>query len=334
MRGRASATMTERGAARGARRREARTAGEDARTRRILCVGFGVLWLVDGALQFMPFRGYDTLMILGMGGWGQPVWLISAVDALINFIYRHGLTEAFSLTLGIVQAGIGALVLLGPQRRLGRLGLYASMPAAVAIWAIGEWLGGLAGFWNGGITFVNGGPGAVLLYLLGAWIALPAGRVLGERTLSRLRRVTGGLWVLGALIQSAPAHWAGGLSQSFYSVQVLTRQGPWVRPIAWVVASTAAHNAAWNALFVAVMLTVGLGLLLRRDGPALYALAGLWVLFVWWIGENFGAMPGLVTTDPNSGPAWAVLLLPLFLAWLRARSRAEAGRGAGSEQPA
>lgn len=293
--------------------------------RRLLCLGFGILWLVDGALQFLPRQGADTLAMLAMGGWGQPLWLLNRIDAIINFIYLRGLSVPFSLTLGVVQAAVGVLVLLGPDRRLGRAGLYASIPAALGIWAIGEWLGGIAGLWSGGITFVNGGPGAVMLYLLGAWIVLPGGRVFGPDVLARLRRVTGGLWVLGAALQSVPALWTATLSLNFYRVQVLTRQGPWTHPIAWVVHSTAVASVEWNALFVAVMLVIGLGILLGRDGPLLYALTGLWVLFVWWIGENFGAILGLVATDPNSGPAWAVLLVPLFLASLR---RARAGEPA------
>ena len=300
----------------------------ERRARDILCVGFGILWLVDGALQFLPHQGVDTLAMLAMGGWGQPLWLLNLVDDVINFIYLNGLATAFSLTLGIVQLAIGALMLSGPGRRLGRIGLYASVPASLGIWFLGEWLGGLAGFWRGGITFVNGGPGAVMLYLVGAWILLPSGRLLGGDTLTRLRNAVGGLWVLGALLQSTPPLWHSGLSQNFLEVQVLTRQGPWTRPIAWFVHWTAVANAPWNAVFVAVMLGLGLGLLMHRDGPTLYALAGLWLLFVWWVGENFGALLGLHTTDPNSGPAWAVLLLPLFVAMLARRRLGAGGRPA------
>jgi uncharacterized protein (TIGR03382 family) len=303
---------------------------EEIRARNIICVGFGILWLFDGLIQFLPQQGPNTLAMLAMGGWGQPMFYLNFIDNVVNFFYYNGLSLAFSLTLGIVQAAIGALMLLGPERRWGRVGLYASIPAAVGIWVLGEWMGGIVGFWTGGITFVNGGPGAVMLYLLGAWILLPSGRIFGKDTFARLRNAVGGLWVLGALLQTVPSLWqAGALSGGFNEVQVLTRQGFWVQPIIWFGnwTATAGGDALWNAVFVAVMLVIGLALLLRRDGPALYALAGLWVLFVWWVGENFGAVLGLATTDPNSGPAWAVLLLPLFLAMLARRRRSQADPG-------
>lgn len=292
---------------------------------RILTIGFGALWILDGLLQFLPNRGANTLEITAMTGWGQPAWVLDVVDAIINFIYLNGLATLFSLALGVGQTLVGVLMLMGPKSRWGRLGLYLSIPASVTIWFVGEWLGGLMGFWTGGITFVNGGPGAVMLYLVGTWIVLPGGRVLGPDLLTRVRNAVGGLWVLGALLQAVPALWRGGLSDAFYEVRVLTYQGWWTRPIAAMVHWTAQANAIWNGVFVLVMLGIGLGVLLRRDGWALYVLAGLWVLFVWWVGENFGALFGGVATDPNSGPAWAVLMLPLALAALR-RPRAASRR--------
>ncbi len=293
--------------------------------RRVLYVGFGILWLLDGALQFLPHQGLATLEILTMGGWGQPLWLIDFVDAVVNVIYLGGFATAFALVLGLCQAVVGGLMLFGPERRLGRIGLYASVPLAMGIWILGEWLGGLAGAPSGGITYLNGGPGAVMLYLLGALVLLPSGRLLGPDTVTRLRRLVGALWLLGALLESVPALWRGGISQTLYESQVLTRQGFWVGPIAWFVHATAVANAPWNAVFVATMLLLGLAILLRRDGPAVWALAALWLLFIWWVGENFGALPGLETTDPNSGPAWAILMLPLFLSMLvRRRERTAA----------
>lgn len=287
---------------------------QDRRVRQALSIGFGTLWLLDGLLQFLPQQGSNTLAMLAMGGWGQPLWLLNAVDGVINVIYLHGWASVFSLVLGIGQGVIGLLILLGPDRRWGRIGLYASIPAALAIWFVGEWLGGVAGFWSGGITFLNGGPGAAFLYLLGAWILLPEGRLFGDALQSRLRHVVSGLWLLGALLQSVPRLWSGtSLSQVFAESQVLTRQGFWTRPIVPVVHWTAQAPALWNAAFVAAMLVLGLALLLRKDSWPLYVFAGLWILFIWWLGENFGGLPGLATTDVNSGPAWAVLLLPLAL---------------------
>lgn len=302
---------------------------------RCLALGFGALWVLDGLLQFLPQRGGHTLEIMAMTGWGQPNWYLAVVDAIINTIYRHDWMTVFSVTLGLVQLAVGTLVLVGPGRRWGRIGLWTSIPVALGIWFFGEWLGGLAGFWGGGITFVNGGPGAAILYLFGAWILLPAGRVFGQSLLTRVRRVTGGLWIVGALAQSVPALWRGGLSQALYENQVLTHQGFWTRPIAAMVRWTAMPhaNAVFNGVFVAVMLVIGLGILLRRDGWALYALAALWVVFVWWIGENFGALFGGVATDPNTGPAWAVLLLPLAAAALSRRQRPVQGGAHGGRDP-
>lgn len=306
----------------------------DRRVARILTIGVGILWLVDGLLQFLPNQGVHTLDVMVMGGWGQPAWLISLIDTVVNLIYVHGWSEIFSLVLGIGQVLVGVLVLLGPNRRWGRVGLYASLPCALVVWTLGEWLGGVAGFWSGGITFLNGGPGAVLLYLLGAWIVLPQGRVFAGDAVTRVRRVVGSLWVLGALFQSVPPLWNGQvLTRTFAESRVLTVQGFWVRPIVWVEHGVVAAGPVWNAAFVLSMLAIGLLILLARDPWGVYLYAGIWVLFIWWIGENFGGMPSLAYTDPNTGPAWAALMLPLFLASLRHRAERTGKVGPGSDRP-
>lgn len=109
----------------------------DARTDddvgRVLSVGFGVLWLLDGALQFLLDRRVLTIQMMAMGGVGQPAWLTTTIDSVAAFLYLHGLSEAFALALGSGQALIGWSLLLGPHSRWGRLGPYLSMPTDVVM---------------------------------------------------------------------------------------------------------------------------------------------------------------------------------------------------------
>jgi hypothetical protein len=305
-----------------------------ARARRLLLAAFGGLWLVDGLLEFRPEMGMNALAMVAMGGWAQPLWLVRVIDALIDAIYARGLAQPLALALGAVQVAIGgafvaAAVAVLP-RRVARLALVASLPLAAAIWLVGEWVGGLFAFWQGGASYLQGGPGAVVLYAAAAVVLLPTGERLGLDVWTRLGRVAGGLWLLGAAAQAVPALWSGpALSQGFTQAQVLTPQGWWTTPIAAVARLAADAPLTLNAALVAAFLALGLGLLVARDQLWPYALAALVLAFVWWCGENFGALPSAAATDPNSAPAWAAFLLPLATRAIGRAGRARAAAAGG-----
>jgi len=288
--------------------------GDGARTVRLLAVGVGALWILDGLLQFLPNMGINSMAMVEMTGWGQPMWLVNVVDGVLNFLYFHHLTEAFDLTLAFGQLGVGLLIVLGGDTAWRRAGLWLSIPAALTVWFLGEWLGGLVTFWSGGLTYLDGGPGAVTLYALVAVLLLTSGRGAARRLTDRLRTAVGAVWLVGAIAQAVPANWApGAVTGVFADNEVTMRLGWWDWPIRVAMHLTRVHPVFWNGIFTLVMAGLAAAIWLRRDPPWLYALAGVWTLFLWWVGENFGAVFGGASTDPNTGPPLALLLLPLFL---------------------
>jgi hypothetical protein len=303
----------------------ARRDGNDDRfPRRLLASAVGALWLVDGLLQFRPEMAMNSLAMVAMGGWDQPAWLLGAVDGALMAIYRHHMLLPFDLALGLGQTAIGAILLAaGPDGRLGRAALRASLVAAAVVWALGEWMGGLWTFPAGGFSFLFGGPGPVVPYAAAAVLLLPVGRRLGPDLPTALSRVWAGLWLLGAAAQAVPALWQRpALADAFAEAQVLTRQAWWTRPIAAASALAAHHPALVNALALAAVLLVALGALRRRRPLAVHLFVLAFLAAVWWLGENFGGLASGAATDPSSAPAWAALYLPL---WWRGR----AARGSG-----
>jgi hypothetical protein len=185
------------------------------------------------------------------------------------------------------------------------------------IWVLGEWMGGLWTLGSGGASFLSGGPGPVVPYVLGAALVLTAHKTSQEVFLSRLRAFLGGLWLLGAALEAIPAMWTPALGEVFREALVLTQQGPWTVPMGWMAQVAARHPVPVNAVLTSAMLLWGWGILRRWRSPLFHVFVSLWLAWVWWFGENFGALATGATTDPNSAPAWAVLWLALAVSRLQ-----------------
>lgn len=282
--------------------------------RSVVWLALGSLWLLDGALSLQPHMGIHTLDVVVMGGSGEPAWVVNLNDGVVNFIYARHLIGAFGATLAAVQVAAGALLLVGRGRAWGRSALFATLPLALVIWVVGEWLGGLLTAVAGGFTLLGGAPGAVVLYAAVAALLLEGEERWQDRAfLARIRRSLGRAWLAGALLQAAPTLWtAGGLSGVFEQARVLSPVSPATDAIG-LVARWAGHApVAANALFVAMPLVIGAGLVSDRGGRAVYALAFISLAFMWWFGQDFGGLLSGAATDPNSAPLWALLL---FVAW-------------------
>jgi hypothetical protein len=73
----------------------------------------------------------------------------------------------------------------------------------------------------------------------------------------------------------------------------------------------AAHPVAWNALFVAVQLAIGFGLLIPRTARLALGASIVWGLGVWYAGEGLSEMASghasLITGAPGSALLYVVL---------------------------
>src|SRR5580658_2379200 len=137
--------------------------------RRRLQLALGVIWLLDAMLQFQPFMfGRRFGQMLAASAHGNPTVVAGPVTWSAAIISHHVavLNAIFAVTQLLLGLGIA-------WRPTVRLALAASVAWAVAVWWLGEGLGGIL---TGTASPVNGAPGAVILYALLAVLLWPAPR--------------------------------------------------------------------------------------------------------------------------------------------------------------
>ena len=289
----------------------------EPRARRLLRVGFGILWVFDGILQAQPqMAGGLPQEVIKPAAATSPAW----VQHLVNWggsIWTYHPIQAGAATVWI-QVGIGMWLIFAPRGWASRLGGLASVAWGLVVWAFGEAFGGI---FAPGLTVLFGAPGAVLIYAVaGALIALPERAWESPRT-GRLTLGGTGVFLLGmALLQAWPGRgfWQGtahgqasGLADMVQSMAATSQP----RVLASLVSAfgnfTAAHGFAVNLVAVIALAAIGAAFCvsaLRGDARlariAVLA-AAVFCLADWVLIEDFGFFGG-VGTDPNS-------MIPLIL---------------------
>ena len=285
----------------------------EPRARRVLRVGFGLIWLFDGILQAQPqMPGGLGDQVIQPSAASSPGW----VQHLVNFgvtVWDYHPIQAAAATVWI-QVGIGLWLLLAVRGRSARLAGLASVAWGLIVWVFGEAFGGI---FAPGLTVLFGAPGAVLLYVVaGALLALPE-RAWDTARLGRLLLAGAGAFFLGtALLQAWPGRgfWQGKAG-SLTAMIASMASTPQPRALHAVVAGfgnfTIAHGFAVNLAAVIALALIGAGLLIaavRADARlALITVvaAAVFCLADWVLIEDLGFFGGL-GTDPNS-------MIPLIL---------------------
>ncbi|MGH3255723.1 MAG: hypothetical protein ACRDOU_10010 [Streptosporangiaceae bacterium] len=292
--------------------------------RRLLRIGFGVLWLIDGILQAQPNMpaGLPSQVIEPTAGtsppwvqhvvhWGQAAWVSHPVPAGSAVVW--------------IQVGLGVWLLGAPRGTLSRLAGLASVGWGLVVWVFGESFGGI---FAPGLTWLTGAPGAVLIYVAaGALIALPPrtwrSPRAGQLTLAGL-----GLFLAvmaGLQAQPSLGYWRGtsyGQSGPLASmVQAMSRTPQPGFLSAWVAAFGSfdeAHGFAVNLFVVAALAVTGAAFLSGRPWLIRPALIGFTVLCLadWVLVEDLGFLGGL-GTDPNSMIPFILLASGGYLALTR-----------------
>jgi hypothetical protein len=282
---------------------------------------FGALWVIDGVVLLSPLRSSVVLTTVARAAPAQPHALAALVTGVLGLLHRHHLGVLSLELLGALEIAVGVAMLTnGPWRRATQ----ASLVLALFVWVVGEWCGGFLALASGGPGYLFGGPGPALLYAAAAFVALTRDE---DAALRRLRGVVVGLLFLGAAVQCLPFFWSPAAAAGFRDALALTPPGWRTVPIAWVCALVAHAAVPANALVVAWCLLAALAVVLHPRGKWLLPVLFAWLLFVWWVGENFGGIPYPQATDVDSAPAWAGLIVPLLLAKARrlSPSRREGG---------
>jgi cytochrome oxidase Cu insertion factor (SCO1/SenC/PrrC family) len=309
--------------------------------RRLLRVGFGLLWVLDGILQVQPKMavGLPSQVIQPVAA-SSPRW----VQELVNWAgtsWSYHPIEAAAAAVWI-QAGIGVWLLVANRGSLSRLAGLASVAWGLLVWVFGESFGGI---FAPGLTWLMGAPGAALLYsVAGVLVALPARSWQAPRL---------GRWLLGgmgaflagmAVLQAWPGRgfWqgtGGTLAGLVQQMSAMPQPSFLARVVSGFASITAAHGFAVNLVSVIALALAGAAFAAAAAFPASRpallrpAVTAFAVVCVadWVLIEDFGFFGGL-GTDPNSMIPMTLLAIAGYLALTRLPS--PAAEPAGREEPA
>lgn len=294
--------------------------------RRVLRIGFGLLWLFDGVLQAQPKMpaGLPSQVIEPAAA-SSPYW----VQHLVNWgvtAWSHHPVQAAAAAVWI-QAGIGIWMLVAARGTWSRLGGLAGVGWGLAVWVFGESFGGI---FAPGLSWLTGAPGAAGCYVAaGALVALP-GRAWQTPRLGRAILAGLGLLLAGmAVLQAWPGRgfWpgtAGGrldpladMVRSMSGVPQPKFLSDWVAGFGSFVTG---HGSAVNLFAVAALAVIGLAFASGRRQLIRPALIGFTLLCLadWVLVQDLGFFGGL-GTDPNSMIPFMLLGGAGYLALTRVR---------------
>ena len=296
----------------------------EADGRRLLRIGFGVLWIFDGVLQAQPAMpaGLPT-QVMEPTAAASPTW----VQHLVNWAgtsWSFHPVQAGAATVWI-QLGIGAWLIAAPSGWPSRLGGLASAGWGLVVWVFGEAFGGL---FAPGLTFLFGAPGAVMFYCAaGLLIAVPD-RYWRSPRLGRFILAGLGVFLIGmAVLQAWPGRgfWQGVVhGQPGSLTTMVTSMAATSQPhvlsalVSGFGSLVATHGFLVN--LIAVVVLAGCGAAFVTAKPQLVRPAALVMLLFcladWILIEDVGFFGG-VGTDPNSMIPFALLIAGGYLALVR-----------------
>lgn len=273
-------------------------------SRRAFQTALGLIWLLDGALQFQSFMYSNGFleMVKGVAA-GQPQWLASGVDAGAD-VARLNLT-VFNTVFALLQISIGLALLYRPTVKPA---LALSFAWALVVWAVSEGSGML---FAGSADPLTGAPGAVLLYALIGLMVWPGERPGGLLGIRGSRAAWGTLWLVMAWT------WLLGANSSANATANAIKSAPgagWLHSLQNNIASAAQGHGLVIAIVLALLsAAIGVAVWKNWQPRPFLAIAIELNLIYWIVGQGFGGIfyTGSAT-DPNAGPLFVLLALVLY----------------------
>src|SRR5256886_6328718 len=185
--------------------------------RRKLQLALGVIWVLDGILQYQPSMFTKSFPdMLAASAHGNPAVIATPITWSANLIDHH--VVVLNAIFATIQLALGLGIAWRPTLRLA---LAASVAWSLAVWWLGEGFGGILA---GTASPVNGAPGPVILYAALAVLLWPADRDPGAPSVAGRatgRRAAPAVWLVlwGSLAAFAllPASRAPGAISDIFS---------------------------------------------------------------------------------------------------------------------
>jgi hypothetical protein len=267
--------------------------------KRAIQTALGLIWLLDGALQFQSFM-YGPGFIKSLSGMasGQPHWLGSTLLWGAHTIQSHQVL--YNTLAALIQIAIGFGIL---YRRTTKQALVFSFVWALAVWWFGEAFGML---FTNAANPLTGAPGAVLLYVFIGAVVWPNARPGGLLGRTGARILWGQLWCLmGAL-------WLLGVNSGANATYGLIKAAPagmgWLASLQTTFADVSkGHGLIVSVVLAAVSISIGLAVALNWRPRTFLRIAITLNLVYWIVGQGAGGILAGGATDPNAGPLFVLL---------------------------
>jgi hypothetical protein len=286
-----------------------------SRVQRAGQIALGLIWLIDGALQYQPYMFHQSFItgVILPNAQGQPGIVASPITWIAHLIAPH--VAVFNAFAATIQVLIGLGLIAG--RRWVKPALLASFAWAAGIWFTGEGLGAVL---TGNADPLTGAPGAALLYIVAGLIVWPAGErrlgLIGERG---TRLAWAALWTSSAVLWLMPAN--DGAASVHNAVVAVPSGAGWLTSVLSSAASATAGLGTPIALCLASLsLAIGVSALTGKASRTFLA-AGIALNLVYWVfGQGLGGVFTGSATDVNTAPL--VILIGSLLLAMRPQVRA------------
>jgi hypothetical protein len=286
--------------------------------RRALQLALAGLWLLDGVLQYQPVMFTQAFpRMLAQSAAGNPAVIARPISWNATLVSHH--LVLLNTLFAAVQLLLGLGIAFRPTTRLA---LAASVAWSLAVWWLGEGLGGVL---SGAADPRDSGPGAVVMYALIAVLLWPASRpsaapsaapfavpftgarAVGLRTARLLWAV---FWLSQAYFVLSPQNRAPQAASALITGMATGEPG-WLAGLMRGAASLAAgHGLAVSIALAVAFAVIAAGVFLPvRPARATLVLAIVLAGLLWLFVQALGGLLASGATDPESGPLLALLAL-------------------------
>ena len=280
-------------------------------SRRAIQTVLGLIWLLDGALQFQSFMyGEGFIQFLTNLTAGQPHWVSSSVTWGATTL--HSQQAVFNTAFALVQMAIGVGLLYRPTVKPA---LATSFGWVLVVWWFGEAFGMMfmATTPMGGApmaTALTGAPGAVLLYALIGAMVWPNGRPGGLFGVRGARAVWPVVWLVMAWLWLVEAGGANGITSA---INAAPSGMSWLSTVQdWFANAAKGDGVVIAVVLAAVSAAIGVAVAANWRPKLFLALAVGLNLLYWVVGQGFGGIPQGGATDPNAGLLFILLAYTLY----------------------